>query len=77
MDNNFDNTPKDNSAPVSLSKETGAEGQRPDSNGDQSGAKADAGRQYTDPNAGQQPADPNAGQQPADPNGQQPVDPAQ
>ena len=55
MDNNFDNTPKDNNAPVSLSKETGAEGQRPDSNGDQSGAKADAGRQYTDPNAGQQP----------------------
>lgn len=64
MDNNFDNTPKDGNAPVQLSKESGNEGARADSNKDQSANQPDAGAQYTDPNAGRQYTDPNAGQQP-------------
>ena len=49
MDNNFDNTPKDDSTPVSLSKETGAEGKDMESGNTQT----DASQQYTDPNANQ------------------------
>ncbi len=59
MDNNFDNTPKDDSTPVSLSKETGAEGKDMESGN----AQTDASQQYTDPNANQTGMN-NAGQQP-------------
>ena len=59
MDNNFDNTPKDDSTPVSLSKETGAEGKDMESGNTQT----DASQQYTDPNANQTGMN-NAGQQP-------------
>lgn len=71
MDNNFDNTPKDDGTPVKLSKEAGAEGKNTDSGTTQTQAEADAGQKYTDPNADQmQMADRqytgmnNAGQQP-------------
>ena len=65
MDNNFENTPKEDNtpgAPVNLSKKPDGEGQNADSNTTQAGS--DAGQQYTDPNAGRQYTDPNAGQQP-------------
>lgn len=52
MDNNFDNTPKDNDTLTQPSDEAGIQGQTPDSN--TAGSGADAGQKYTDPNAGQQ-----------------------
>lgn len=64
MDNNFDNTPKDDNNPVNLSKKPDVEGQNADSNTTQAQTGTDARQQYTDPGAGRQYTDPNAGQQP-------------
>lgn len=53
MDNNFDNTPKDDNTPVNLSKEAGIEGKNTDSETAQAQGGADVAQQYTDPNADQ------------------------
>lgn len=54
MDNNFDNTPKDNDTLSQPSDGAGIQGQTPDSNTARPESGTDAGQKYTDPNAGQQ-----------------------